>query len=347
MRRILFLICLLVPFRLSAQEEVKEDSVAQIEAQTPLTAKRAKGGIIILGRGRNVRAMSPYKSNRDCLVEYANIANEYYEIFEGTVNVYCMPIPIASEYYGREQTKEWNHSQRPALDKCRSELLEEVTFVDVDPIMKQHVEEPIYARTDHHWMPLGAYYAAQEFARVANVPFKDLSHYKRKVVHDFVGTMYKFSGDISVKNNPEDFVFYVPQGVNYRTTYIDYFLDKARRYVVRETPVREGEFFLDYKDGSGVAYCTFMGGDTKLVKVKTSTHNGRRLLILKDSYGNALPGYLFYSFEEICVVDCRYFTQNIIDYVLDNEITDILFANNIGHAATPRTIEAYKEYLDQ
>ncbi|MFR0949752.1 MAG: DHHW family protein [Ruminococcus callidus] len=27
----------------------------------------------------------------------------------------------------------------------------------------------MYARTDHHWLPLGAYYAAEAFAKTANV----------------------------------------------------------------------------------------------------------------------------------------------------------------------------------
>ena len=55
-------------------------------------------------------------------------------------------------------------------------------------------------------------------------------------------------------------------------------------------------------------------------------------MIIKDSYGNALPGYLFGSFEDIYVVDFRYFTKNIVQYVKDNQITDILFANNLQHA---------------
>jgi len=70
-------------------------------------------------------------------------------------------------------------------------------------------------------------------------------------------------------------------------------------------------------------------------------------MILKDSYCNALPGYLFGSFEEIHVVDCRYFTKNIIRYVDDNAITDILFANNLIHASMEKTHESYEKYLVQ
>ncbi|MBO7545201.1 MAG: hypothetical protein J6T19_00630, partial [Paludibacteraceae bacterium] len=95
---------------------------------------------------------------------------------------------------------------------------------------------------------------------------------------------------------------------------------------------RQGEFFRHFKDGSGRAYCTFMGGDTKITKVETSTRNGRKVLILKDSFGNAIPGYLFGSFQEVHVIDGRYFTKNMVDYVSENGITDIVFANNVFKA---------------
>ena len=71
-------------------------------------------------------------------------------------------------------------------------------------------------------------------------------------------------------------------------------------------------------------------------QVRTGMKNHRRLMILKDSFGNAIPGYLFYSFEEIHVVDYRYFGRNMKKYVEENKITDILFANNIFNAYSPK-----------
>ena len=47
------------------------------------------------------------------------------------------------------------------------------------------------------------------------------------------------------------------------------------------------------------------------------------------------------------MVDCRYFTKNIVSYVADNNISDILFVNNMTHAVSLRTSEAYRRYLIQ
>ena len=158
--------------------------------------------------------------------------------------------------------------------------------------------------------------------------------------------MYGYSKDIAVKNAPEDFVYYVPQGVEYTTTYTNYTINQNYQVTGEGRPFKSA-FFFKFKDGSGGAYCTFMGGDTKLTQVRTSTHNGRRVIILKDSFGNALPGYLFYSFEEIHVIDSRYFTKNMVDYVNENHITDILFANNIFKAYSSHTYGNYVRFLTQ
>ena len=70
---------------------------------------------------------------------------------------------------------------------------------------------------------------------------------------------------------------------------------------------------------------TFMGGDEQVVRVKTNVKNGRKLAIVKDSYGNAIPGYLFGSYEEIYVIDMRYFDLNLVNFVKEQKITDLLF----------------------
>ena len=308
-------------------------------------AKIANAGIIIVGSGDNVRALMAYGGSAKGGTGYAKAANLYKDTFP-SVNVYCMVIPTAVEFYCPEKVKSRTRPQRPTIENVFRHLSPDVKPVDIYETLGEHADEDIFLRTDHHWAPLGAFYAAQKFAEVAGVPFHPLSDYDRKVVHRFVGNMYGYSQDIAVKNAPEDFVYYVPRDVTYSTTYIDYTIDENYRVIGMGRP-HKGIFFHHFKDGSGAAYCTFMGSDTRITRVKTSTHNGRRVLILKDSFGNALPGYLFYSFEEVHVIDSRYFTKNMVEYVKENQITDILFANNIFKAYSSGTYAKYIRYLKQ
>lgn len=304
------------------------------------SARRTRSGIIVLGSGKNVRAFEPYGGRRDNGEKYANAVNKYKQVLGNGVNVYCMIIPTAVEYYCPDSIRSWTHDEKQAMDGIFSHLSDSVIKVDIYDVLDAHKAEDIYSRTDHHWAPLGAYYAAGCFAGKAGLPFRDLSSYDSVAVRNYVGTMYTFSKDMAVKNAPEDFIYYVPRDVDYKATYIKYRLGRNHRVIGESQPVNDA-FFIHYKDGSAGAYCTFMGGDTRTVKVTTSTKNGRRLLIMKDSYGNALPGYLFYSFEEIHIIDFRYFTKSVVDYIRRNNISDLLFANNIFHASLDTTCNAY------
>ena len=308
--------------------------------------RRTKSGIIIIGKGDSVRAVEPFRGLEERGINYAEAANRYKKTFGNRVNVYCMVIPTAVALYCPEEAQEWTKDEWAAIDNVYSHLRNGVKAINLAETLKAHAEEDIYARTDHHWAALGAYYAAQQFAEIADVPFADLSTYQRHAIHNYVGTMYRFSKDVAVKNAPEDFVWFVPQNVTYTTSYIKYKLGRNKQ-VVSESEPTDGNFFYEYEDGNSAAYMTFMHGDLNTTTVKTSTRNGRRLLILKDSYGNALPSFLFHSFEEIHVVDCRYFLRNIARYVNEHAISDILFANNAGHAHTEATYKAYHRYLEQ
>ena len=321
----------------SVQDSTTTDTVGPISPIDPVDssteledrAKITNNGIFIVGKAPNARAMMAYLGKGGG-VGYARVVNAYRENFPD-VNIYCMIVPTAVEFYCPERAKSATKPESATIDTLYSKLRPDIHRVHLLPVMAAHTSEPIYLRTDHHWSPLGAFYAAQELCRVAQVHVPQLNEFEQHVTRDFVGTMYGFSGDISIKRSPEDFVYYTPTNVTYTTTYTIYDVDSAFR-IVREYRPRQGEFFRHFKDGSGRAYCTFMGGDTKITKVETSTRNGRKVLILKDSFGNAIPGYLFGSFQEVHVIDGRYFTKNMVDYVSENGITDIVFANNVFKA---------------
>ena len=313
-------------------------------AAPSVSIRRTARGIIVVDDGEHVRALEPFSGQASGGTWYAGAVNSYRDAMPEGVNVFCMVIPTAVEFYCPEEAKAWTVAEKPVIDNIYSSLSPAVRAIDVYSVLQAHASEPIYARTDHHWSPLGAYYAAEEFARVAGIGFAPLDNYDRKVVRNFVGSMYYYSKDPAVKNDPEEFVYYVPQDSSYVTTYIGHNMGRNRR-VTGITEPFEGPFFISYKDGSSSAYCTFMGGDTRTTHVATKSKNGRNLLVIKDSYGNALPGYLFDAFDDIHVVDFRYFTRNIVKYVKDNNITDILLVNNLQHAYAQSTSTALIKML--
>lgn len=335
----------------SGDEDDEDDYVSNPLAEAgdhPMAnenAKIANAGIVIVGSGEKVRALMAFGGGEKAGKSYIELVNEYADAFP-SAHIYALVAPLATEFYLPDKAAEVSRSQRAPIEYIRQNLSHKARFVDAYSALAAHVNEDIYLRTDHHWAPLGGYYAAREIARTAGVPFRELDSYDKHVVKRFVGSMYGYSKDISVKNAPEDFVYYTPRGLDYKTTYITYNTNKDYQ-IVSESKPHEGKFFHHFKDGSGSAYLTFMGGDQHLVKVETGTPGNRRLMIIKDSYGNTLPGYMFYSFSEVHVVDFRYFKRNMAKYVADNRITDIVIAFNIFNACNRASISKVRNFLTQ
>lgn len=263
------------------------------------------------------RAVCVYGGSFSVGQDYAETLNAYQQDLGSDVQVYSLVAPTAVSYYLPEEYANYTASETENIDNINS-YLNSVKPVDAYNALKPHTAEAIYARTDHHWLPLGAYYAAEAFAKVADVPFASLSDYDTATKKDYVGSMYTYTESAVLLDNPEEFTYYIPKN-KYKTTY----------YSTSFTDPTEGDLLmnLDGYDNS-MYYLVFMGGDDKITHVETDCKNGRTLVIFKDSYGNALVPCLTSSFENIYVCDMRYFELNAIDFCKQVDCTDLLFAMN-------------------
>ncbi len=245
--------------------------------------------------------------------EYASYVNAYKEALPD-INVYSMVLPTASSFYLPDKYKDLSQSEKADFDSLEASL-RNVLPVDAYNILEAHKDEPIYSRTDHHWQPLGAYYAAKQFALTAGVPFPELSEYEKVTLPNYVGTLYMYTQSATLLNNPEDFVYYKPK-TNVTVTQYD------TRFA---NPVAASLLF-DTSQMPNSGYYMVFGADERIVHVNTECKNGRTLVIFKDSYGNALLPMLTSSFENIYLCDIRYFELNAPEFIRSVQATDLLFA---------------------
>jgi len=280
------------------------------------------GTVFVLGDGRGLVLFNgSYSSGQ----HYAETVNEYKKKLGENVNVFSMVVPTAVSFYLPEKYSDWSASEWDHIDNINN-YLDGVIPVDAYTELAKHTDEEIYLRTDNHWQSLGAYYAAREFAKTALVDFPELNEDNYEFISrdGYVGTLYGYSDeDQRIKDNPETFTYYKPK-TEYTTDYYDYALEY--QYT--------GALMLDTENLETVSwYLVNMCGDMYSVHVKTKVKNSRKLLIVKDSYGDALPAFLTSSFEDIWVVDMRFFEKSIIDLCKSEGITDVLFAMNALSAA--------------
>lgn len=317
------------------QTSVAETTTTVLTTKDPLDDQDVEGEIsnnILVYKNRGIMLYGGSYSNGE---EYASYLNAFKNDLGEDINVYSMVCPTPVSYYLPEKYSDMSGSEVDNINHI-NEFLSGVTPIDAYGALKEHKDEEIYKRTDHHWSALGAYYAAEEFAKTANVPFSKLSSYEKVVKEGYVGTLYGYTGDDDLKDNPEDFVYYKPQN-DYSTIY--YSTDLSESW--------EGSLIINIDHLDPVSwYLVFMGTDQAVAHVTTDVNNGRKLAIIKDSYGNALVPCLTESFEEIYVIDMRYFDVNAVSYIKEQGITDVLFAMNT-FSATGSNFECIEQIRTQ
>lgn len=286
-------------------------------------------GIVLVGD----RAISVYGGSFSRGESYAQTLNAYKSALGDDVNIYSLVAPTAVSFYLPDSYAGYTGSEIDNIEHI-NENLSGVIPVDAYHALEAHTDEAIYARTDHHWLPLGAYYAAQAFAQAADVPFAPLSEYTETTKSGYVGSMYTFTKSKVLQDNPEDFTYYTPTN-QYSTLYYD----------TDFTNEREGNLLISLDNVEPVSwYLVFMGGDERITHVSTDVSNDRVLVIVKDSYGNALVPCLTSSFSEIYVIDMRYFDLNAVSFMQQVGATDVLFAMNTFSAtgANSESLEAIR-----
>ena len=299
------------------QTEADEKTPAAEEQGTVPDGYREDGenGIKIIGRnGHYMGLMGCWGTFENC-ERYADAVNKAAAALPD-VKVYNMVIPTSSEFYVPDDITGFTSSQKEKIDHIAS-MLNGVTNVDAYSVLKAHMEEPIYTRTDHHWQPLGAYYAAEQFAKAAGVEdkFAPLSQYTEVVKDGYMGSLYGYSKSENLKSDPEPFTLYIsPNDKALKTTYYDTAFDNGY----------ESDLFVT-RDGSNY-YCSFLGSDNRIAKIETDCDNGKTLVVMKESYGNGLIPFLTQCYQTIYVCDARYFDLNAIQFCKDVNADDLLFA---------------------
>lgn len=300
------------------------------ESETTGIADFSNNGIVVDGvkmYGEDAGVML-FGGNKKQGARYAEIINKY-KASLGNVNVYNMVVPTSVEFYLPKKYSKYSSSEKESIDYIYSCLSPDVTPIDAYSKLAEHTDEYIYLRTDHHWSPLGAYYAYTAFCEALGMEYHLITDYTEKVKDGFVGSLYGYTNDITLANAPEQFHYFLPPDVTYSVQ--TYYYDTL-------APKNGGALFHEYVEGAN-CYGMFLGADAIHTKITTSTKNGRKIVVFKESYGNAFVPFLVNNFEEIYVIDIRYFGTNAVDYIKKIGATDVIFIDNCFAANTSSLIK--------
>ena len=120
---------------------------------------------------------------------------------------------------------------------------------------------------------------------------------------------------------------YAPEGVELQYLVSDSDNGKKRPTVYDRSKLKE-------KD----KYQVFFGGNHAMVDIMTTNDTARKLIVFKDSYANCFVPYLIPYYNEIVMIDPRYYYENVETLMANKGITEALFLYNLDTFMTDNSI---------
>ena len=199
------------------------------------------------------------------------------------------------------------------IENIYSQAGENVAAVDLISLFTA-AEDPaaLYYRTDHHWTSLGAYTAYSAYMDALGRTAVKKEDFAVEKHGGFYGTTYSRSGLWLI---PEEQIELWSTGKSFTVTAYQNAADTAGT-------VHEGLFYRQQLQGQD-KYTVFLNGNQPLVRIHNPEGEGK-LLVIRDSYANCLGTFLANSYEEVVLVDLRYYKSAVSDIVKAEGFDDVL-----------------------
>lgn len=211
--------------------------------------------------------------------------------------------------------------------------MKDYNFVDVRDTLMDHNEEYIYYKTDHHWTSAGACLAYDAWSERTGGEVEKEDGLAKNVVSD------KFRGSLYSKILDADSAY---------DEIWTYGLQKDEAFGSKDCTVTIDEkqqldsIYDDEKLQEKDKYAYFLGGNYGQVHIQNqkaaSKAKGKNILIIKDSFANSFVPFVTQDYENIYMVDLRYYNGDMKAYLQEHEITDVLVLYNISNFISDRNL---------
>ena len=213
-----------------------------------------------------------------------------------------------------------NDNQLDSIKYIENKISDKVKVINAyDNLMKlKDNGQQVFYKTDHHWTYTGAIAGFElltnDEAKKAIVEYDNSIRCK-----DFYGTLYSKAPSTLAK--ADEIVYPMHSG---KSNYTVFYVKENKT-----TDTLIDESFLEKKD----KYAGFLGGNFARVDIKNDKAAvDKKVLVLKDSYANAMIPYLADEYSQLTVVDMRYYhfeKQTVSELVKSEKIDEILMVYNM------------------
>lgn len=293
---------------------VSRDKWIAIKTYVDLILQKQEMGGVYLGKdGYLLEQHSPEDYTRETIDKRLQLLKKLVDDWEADV----MLVPTADNILT---------DKMPANAPCFSQefFLEEVRdlvgsehYVDAFSMLKEHSEEEIYYRTDHHWTSLGAYYGYRAWADFAGEkPYPYNTDTMVPASSDFLGTLHS-KVNIAWK---KDSIYYFGE-TDIMPVTVTYDMQKTTNSLYEED-------YLDTKNQYGF----FLDDNHALVEINTGNQTGKTLFVIKDSYANCFVPLVLPHYDTVYMLDLRYYNGRLYELLQQYaDDADVLVLYNCIH----------------
>lgn len=211
--------------------------------------------------------------------------------------------------------------------------MKDYNFVDVRDTLMDHNDEYIYYKTDHHWTSAGACLAYDVWSERTGGEAETEDGLVKNVVSD------KFRGSLYSKILDADSAY--DEIWTYGLQKDDAFGSKDCTVTIDEKQQLDS-IYDDEKLQKKDKYAYFLSGNYGQVHIQNqkaaSKAKGKNILIIKDSFANSFVPFVTQDYENIYMVDLRYYNGDMKSYLQEHNITDVLVLYNISNFISDRNL---------
>lgn len=327
---------------LAGRPEVSAENILSGEAQKELekfTADQIPGRDFFVGvnaywnlaTGRNA-AQDIYYCDEGYLINAPKQADEKiftdnltrFDQFAEKLGVPADLVMVPTTGYLMEEVLPAFHKeyQDDALYDLAGTLLENVRLVDVRGALKQGKDGgQICYRTDHHLTSYGNYLLYEAYQKANNGTYLSRDAYEVTSYDGFYGTDWSGSGYWLVD---PDTVEVWDAGLAPTVTLID---------GGAEPKVSNDLFYLSHLENLD-KYPIFLDGNHAMVTIHNPDAQGGNLLVIRDSYAHCLSTFLAADYQNIYLVDLRYYRQSVSEFVAEHPVDRVLYLYGMDNLIT-------------
>lgn len=250
-----------------------------------------------IGKNRLLQKITDSDIDEASCIKFADKINSLAE----SVETYVLYVPSAGVLLKQELPRNAEMYDYDTLFGSLSSRLSNAKVVKLTDIE--------FYRTDHHWTANGAYSAYLEWCTAHGNKPKRFEF--ETVTKDFKGTLFSKA---LINRFPSDTI-------------------KAPIITDDVTVIADGQS-IELYDKSALntkdKYNYFEGGNHGVLMIENkNVKNGKRLLILKDSFANSFVPYLIGDYEKIVMLDERYTFLTPNDLIQSEKITELAVIKEI------------------